>query len=200
MCPGGTVVPSASESGGTVTNGMSEFARDGENANAAVVVAVTPDDFGHGALDGVAFARSIEQKAYTLTGSYKGAGTTVGGFLDGKPEIAGTVSPTYALGCKATELRDVFPKFVTDMLEGGLQNFSRKMKCFGDKGAMLTAPETRTSSPVRITRNADMVSLSVENLYPCGEGAGYAGGIMSAAVDGLKAAMQIMSRQAPCDK
>ena len=79
-----------------------------------------------------------------------------------------TVSPTYALCCKATELRDVFPKFVTDMLEGGLQNFSRKMKCFGDKGAMLTAPETRTSSPVRITRNADMVSLSVENLYPCG--------------------------------
>ena len=148
----------------------------------------------------MAFARSIEQKAYTLTGSYKGAGTTVGGFLDGKPEIAGTVSPTYALGCKATELRDVFPKFVTDMLEGGLQNFSRKMKCFGDKGAMLTAPETRTSSPVRITRNADMVSLSVENLYPCGEGAGYAGGIMSAAVDGLKAAMQIMARQAPCDK
>lgn len=200
MCPGGTVVPSASESGGTVTNGMSEFARDGENANAAVVVAVTPDDFGHCPLDGVAFARSIEQKAYTLTGSYKGAGTTVGGFLDGKPEIAGTVSPTYALGCKATELRDVFPKFVTDMLEGGLQNFSRKMKSFGDKGAMLTAPETRTSSPVRITRNADMVSLSVENLYPCGEGAGYAGGIMSAAVDGLKAAMQIMSRQAPCDK
>ena len=179
MCPGGTVVPSASESGGTVTNGMSEFARDGENANAAVVVAVTPDDFGHCPLDGVAFARSIERKAYTLTGSYKGAGTTVGGFLDGKPEIAGTVSPTYALGCKATELRDV---------------------CFGDKCAMLTAPETRTSSPVRITRNADMVSLSVENLYPCGEGAGYAGGIMSAAVDGLKAAMQIMSRQAPCDK
>ena len=200
MCPGGTVVPSASENGGTVTNGMSEFARDGENANAAVVVAVTPDDFGHCPLDGVAFARSIEQKAYTLTGSYKGAGTTVGGFLDGKPEIAGTVSPTYALGCKATELRDVFPKFVTDMLEGGLQNFSRKMKCFGDKGAMLTAPETRTSSPVRITRNADMVSLSVENLYPCGEGAGYAGGIMSAAVDGLKAAMQIMSRQAPYNK
>ena len=119
-------MPSASESGGTVTNGMSEFARDGENANAAVVVAVTPDDFGHCPLDGVAFARSIEQKAYTLTGSYKGAGTTVGGFLDGKPEIAGTVSPTYALGCKATELRDVFPKFVTDMLEGGLQNFSRK--------------------------------------------------------------------------
>lgn len=95
-------MPSASESGGTVTNGMSEFARDGENANAAVVVAVTPDDFGHCPLDGVAFARSIEQKAYTLTGSYKGAGTTVGGFLDGKPEIAGTVSPTYALGCKAT--------------------------------------------------------------------------------------------------
>ena len=199
MCPGGTVVPSASEIGGTVTNGMSEFARDGENANAAVVVAVTPRDFGDKPLDGVEFARSIERKAYQLTGSYKGAGTTVSSFLSGSPSLDGTVRQSYSLGCEAVELREVFPKFVTDMLESGLKNFAGKMACFGDGGAMLTAPETRTSSPVRITRNADMVSLNADNLYPCGEGAGYAGGIMSAAVDGLKAAMQIMARQAPCD-
>lgn len=197
MCPGGTVVPSASEKGGVVTNGMSEFARDGENANAALVVSVTPDDFGHDPLDGVRFARQIEQNAYKLTGSYKAPSTTVSGFLNGNENSAGNVSPTYSLGTEPTELRKIFPEFVTDMLESGLKVFAGKMTCFGDGGAILTAPETRTSSPVRITRNEDMVSLSLSNLYPCGEGAGYAGGIMSAAVDGLKTALKIMESQAP---
>ena len=198
MCPGGTVVPSASESGGVVTNGMSEFARDGENANAALVVGVTPDDFGKKPLDGVNFARTIERNAFNATGSYKACGTTVKGFLDGKPTLKGGINPTYSLGLEAVDFRKIFPEFVTDMMETGLRKFTAKMKCFGDGSAMLTAPETRTSSPVRITRNPDtMTSLSCDNLYPCGEGAGYAGGIMSAAVDGIRTALKIMENIAP---
>ncbi len=197
MCPGGTVVPSASEQYGVVTNGMSEFARDGDNANAAMVVSVTPADFGKGVLDGVDFARKIEHNAYIQSGSYKACGTTVKGFLENKPSLDGAVKPTYALGLTAADYGKVFPKFVTDMMKTGLEQFSHKMKCFGDGGAMLSAPETRTSSPVRITRGENMTSLSCSNLYPCGEGAGYAGGIMSAAVDGIKAALKIMSEFAP---
>ena len=197
MCPGGTVVPSASETGGIVTNGMSEFARDGKNANAALVVSVSPDDFGHSPLDGIAFARNIEQNAYCSTGSYAAPATTVKGFLEHKPTIDSNIKPTYALGIRPVEFRDIFPKFVTDMLETGLHKFSYKMKCFGDGNAILTAPETRTSSPVRITRTKDFTSLSADNLYPCGEGAGYAGGIMSAAVDGIRVALKIMASQAP---
>lgn len=197
MCPGGTVVPSASEQGGVVTNGMSKFARDGENANAAMVVSVTPADFGKGVLDGVDFARKIEQNAYAQSESYKACGTSVKGFLEDRPSLDGTVEPSYALGLTAADYGKIFPKFVTDMMKTGLEQFSRKMKCFGDGGAMLSAPETRTSSPVRITRGEDMTSLSCSNLYPCGEGAGYAGGIMSAAVDGIKTALKIMSEFAP---
>lgn len=197
MCPGGTVVPSASEKGGVVTNGMSEFSRNGENANAAMVVSVTPDDFGKGVLDGVDFARRIEQNAYAQSGSYKACGTSVKGFLEDSPSLDGTVTPSYALGLTAADYNKIFPKFVTDMMKTGLKQFSGKMKCFGDGGAMLSAPETRTSSPVRITRGENMTSLSCTNLYPCGEGAGYAGGIMSAAVDGIKTALKIMSEFAP---
>ncbi|MBR1422055.1 MAG: NAD(P)/FAD-dependent oxidoreductase [Ruminococcus sp.] len=197
MCPGGYVVPAASESGGVVTNGMSEFARDGENANSAVVVGVTPDDYGKGILDGVDLARSVEQRAYTLTGGYKAAGTTVGGFLRGRPDIDTDLSPTYSIGLVPIEFRDLFPKFVTDMFELGINDFSHKMKCFGNMKAVLSGPETRTSSPVRITRTQELHSLSLSNLYPCGEGAGYAGGIMSAAVDGIKCALKIMENQAP---
>ncbi|MDO4943569.1 MAG: hypothetical protein Q4E74_00040 [Ruminococcus sp.] len=197
MCPGGTVVPSASEKGGVITNGMSEFARDGKNANAAVVVSVTPADFGSGVLDGVDFARKIERNAYAQSDGYKACGTTVKGFLEDKPSLNGTVAPTYVLGLTASDYGKIFPKFVTDMMKTGLNEFSRKMKCFGDGGAMLSAPETRTSSPVRITRGENMTSLSCTNLYPCGEGAGYAGGIMSAAVDGIKTALKIMSEFAP---
>lgn len=195
MCPGGVVVPAASEKGGVVTNGMSEFARDGKNANAAMVVAVTPEDFGNKPLDGVAFARTVERNAYMLTGGYKACGTTVKGFLEGKPSLASGIVPTYALGLKETEYRKLFPKFVTNMMELGLNKFKGKMRCFGDGSAILSAPETRTSSPVRITRDREELnSVSCKNLYPCGEGAGYAGGIMSAAVDGIKVALKIMSK------
>lgn len=197
MCPGGYVVPASSERGGVVTNGMSEFARDGKNANAAVVVGVSPADFGSGVLSGVDFARQIEQRAYKLTGSYKACGTTVKGFLEGRPSLDTAIVPSYSLGLIPVEYRELFPSFVTSMLERGLAEFSRKMQCFGDGSALLTAPETRTSSPVRITRTDKLCSLSAENLYPSGEGAGYAGGIMSAAVDGLRCALKLMETQAP---
>jgi hypothetical protein len=197
MCPGGFVVPSQSEENTVVTNGMSEFARDGENANAAVAVSVTPDDYGKDPLDGVKFAREIERKAFELGGrSYKAPACTVGSFLGKKGSLKGAgVDPTYAIGVTECDLHKLFPDFVSEMLEEGLRNFSHKMKCFGDMNAVMTAPETRTSSPVRITRGENMQSLTVKGLYPCGEGAGYAGGIMSAATDGMKAALKIISEE-----
>ena len=197
MCPGGVVVPAASEEGAVVTNGMSYFARNGENANSALVVSVTPKDFGSSPLSGMEFARQIEQAAFKSTNSYAAPASTVKGFLKETPDISSNISPTYALGIKPIEFRSIFPKFVTDMMSAGLNNFVNKMKCFGDGNAILTAPETRTSSPVRITRTEEMHSLSLNNLYPCGEGAGYAGGIMSAAADGIKIALKIMETQAP---
>ena len=198
MCPGGYVVPAASEEGGIVTNGMSEFARDGRNANSALVVSVSPEDFGNKPLDGMYFARRIEQNAYAQSGGYKACATSVGGFLSGKADLDTNIEPTYSLGITAADYEKIFPKQVTDMMRTGLKVFSRKMKCFGDGKALLCAPETRTSSPVRITRDKDrLTSLSCDNLYPCGEGAGYAGGIMSAAVDGLNTALKIMAEIAP---
>ena len=193
MCPGGYVVPAESEEKTIVTNGMSEFSRNGENANSAVVVSVTPKDFGDKPLDGIYFQREIETRAYKLAGEdYTAPATTLEGFLSRNPSIKSSIKGTYSRGLKAAELRDLFPVIVTDMLEMGLNDFSSKMKCFGFGDALLTAPETRTSSPVRITRTDSYYSLNCENLFPCGEGAGYAGGIMSAAVDGIKAAVQII--------
>lgn len=198
MCPGGTVVAAASEHGGVVTNGMSEFARNGENANAAVAVSVSPSDFGSGVFAGCDFARSIERRAFEMTRGYAAPATTVGGFLSGKPTLKGaSVTPTYQRGLAACELRDLFPKFVTDMLEVGLRDFAGKMHCYGDMGAVLTAPETRTSSPIRIPRLENSATAEAANLYPCGEGAGYAGGIMSAAADGMRVARQIAETYAP---
>ncbi|MDO5125543.1 MAG: NAD(P)/FAD-dependent oxidoreductase [Ruminococcus sp.] len=197
MCPGGVVVPAASEDGATVTNGMSYFARDGLNANAAMVVSVTPKDFGHAPLDGMNFARQIERNAFACVGSYSAPATTVRGFINDKPDLSSDIIPSYALGIKPVNFKNIFPEFVTNMMKTGLSVFSRKMRCFADENAILTAPETRTSSPVRITRTDELHSLSIQNLYPCGEGAGYAGGIMSAAADGIRIALKVMSTQAP---
>ena len=197
MCPGGTVVPAASEPGTVVTNGMSEYARNGENANAAVAVAVLPDDFGNSPLDGMYFARELEQRAYKLTDGVRAPAVSVGGLLNGKAVLSDKVSPTYARGVQACDFTKLFPAFVTEHLAFGVKCFSGKMRCFGSTDAILTGPETRTSSPVRVTRGSNMNSLSFDNLFPCGEGAGYAGGIMSAAVDGLRTALEIMSRFAP---
>lgn len=195
MCPGGHVVPSASEENTVVTNGMSNFVRDGENANAALVVSVSEKDYGRDILDGMNFARMIEQNAYkTAKGKISAPATTVSGFLNNQPSIKTNIVPTYDRGIHECDFSEIFPEFITNMMKEGINNFSRKMKCFSYGNAVLTAPETRTSSPIRITRNDEMCSLSVNNLYPCGEGAGYAGGIMSAAVDGIKAASAIMNK------
>lgn len=197
MCPGGTVVPAASEKNTIVVNGMSEFARNGKNANAALVVAVNKADFGNGILDGMSFARKIEQRAFKETNSYKAPATTVGGFLNGRPALSGKLEPSYAIGVVPCNLEKILPYRVCNMMKEGISAFSRKMRCFGNFDAMLTAPETRTSSPVRVLRNEHFRSISIENLYPCGEGAGYAGGITSSAVDGVKVAIAIVSELAP---
>lgn len=198
MCPGGTVVPSASEESTVVTNGMSEFARNGKNANSAIAVSVSENDFGKSPLDGMYFARELEKRAFELAGrDYKAPATTVGGFISGKPSLDTDIVPTFASGLSECDFNSLFNHKINEMLKIGLNDFGRKMHCFKNKNAVMTAPETRTSSPLRILRNDQMTSLSLKNLYPCGEGAGYAGGIMSAAVDGINAAYKIMERYSP---
>ncbi|MCM1577441.1 MAG: hypothetical protein NC078_01415 [Ruminococcus sp.] len=197
MCPGGTVVPSQSEAGTVVTNGMSYYARDGVNANAAVVAAVSPEDFGKRPLDGVDFAAGIERRAFEAAGGdYSAPGCTVGAFLEKRVSLKNTcVTPTYARGVVPCDLDGIFPSFVTEKMREGLRVFARRMEAFGDPSAVLTAPETRTSSPVRIPRRTDMNSVSLKGLYPCGEGAGYAGGIMSAAADGIRQALAVIEEK-----
>lgn len=190
MCPGGYVVPSQSEEKTVLTNGMSLSSRSGENANSAVVVSVSPSDFGNHPLDGVKFAREIEKRAYRLTGGYSAPCMSVKGFLGDCKDIKTNIKPTYSLGTCYTDLTKLFPSRIIRLMKEGLSDFSKKMSCFSD--GLLTGPETRTSSPVRIPRNSDMTAVGIQNLYPTGEGAGYAGGIMSAAVDGIKAAVMIM--------
>lgn len=199
MCPGGTVVPSASSYDTVVTNGMSEFSRDEKNANSAVVVSVTPDDFGKNALSGVDFQLSLEKKAFQLGGkNYKAIGSTVGNFLNDKKGLdIKSVIPSYSLGVTDCDFRDVFPEFVVDMLKKGLTKFNNRLKGFADSDAVMTGVETRTSSPIRIIRKDNLQSSLIDGLYPCGEGAGYAGGIMSASVDGIKIAEEIMKIYKP---
>ncbi len=200
MCPGGTVMASASEYGGVVTNGMSEYARAGKNANAALAVTVTPEDCRRMGMDGVAFQRHYEQLAYAAGGkNYRAPAQTVGDFLTGKVGTSPTkVSPTYRDGnVTLCDLHTVLPPYVGDLLEKGLRAFDRKIKGFADPATMLTGVETRTSAPLRILRNGETyTSPNCENLYPCGEGAGYAGGITSAAVDGMHCACALMQRYA----
>ena len=194
MCPGGEVVPSASEEGGIVTNGMSYFNRDGENANSALLVNVTPEDLeGEDVLEGCKFQRRIEEKAYNLSGGYYAPCQSVGDFLYGTDDEM-TVTPTYRPGVKKINLCDILPDFITDAMKEGIIAFDKKLKGFADRGAVLTAPETRSSSPVRIVRKDDDFMSNISGIYPCGEGAGYAGGIMTAAVDGIKIAESIMGR------
>jgi len=196
MCPGGSVVAAASEDGGVVTNGMSLSRRDGENANAALLVTLTPEDFpGEGVLAGMYWQREIEQRAFVYGGSdYSAPAQTVGDFLNGKPSTgAGEVKPTYLPGVKWGDIREVLPKKITDTIASAIPELAKKLRGFDDADAVLTAPETRSSSPVRILRGEDLQS-SVKGLYPCGEGAGYAGGITSAAVDGVRCAEKIIEK------
>ncbi len=188
MCPGGYVVAAASEEGGVVTNGMSYADRDGENANAALLVTLNPADFpGNGALAGMYWQRQIEQKAYAVAGGgYKAPAQRVGDFLQGVPSAgAGDVKPTYRPGVTWCDLRSVLPEKITCALQEALPLLDGNLKGFSQPDAVLTAPETRSSSPVRIVRNEKKESVGLSGLYPAGEGAGYAGGIMSAAIDGI---------------
>ena len=197
MCPGGTVVPAASAEGQVVTNGMSEYKRDGKNANAALVVSVGPADFGDGVFAGMEFQQELESRAFALSGGYRGCGATVGDFLEGKKGLhLGRVRPSYALGLAPIDFDALYPARITGMMRDGIRLFDRKIRGFASADAVLTGPETRTSSPVRICRGEDFSSPSARGLYPCGEGAGYAGGIMSAAVDGLRVARWILENYA----
>ena len=191
MCPGGVVVPAASERGGLVTNGMSEHARDGKNANCALVVSVSPGDFGS-AEGAISFQRKLEQSAFTLGGgNYCAPVQTVGQFL-GKGSGPGRVQPSYHIGTISADFTGIFEREIVDMLKLGITAFGRKLAGFDCPDAILTAVESRTSSPVRIPRGLDMQCAEIRGLYPCGEGAGYAGGIMSAAVDGISAAQMLV--------
>ena len=204
MCPGGFVVASSSEENTVVTNGMSEYARDAQNANAALVVSVDTADYGSGVLDGIAFQRQLEHKAFCLGGSdYRAPAQSVKSFLEqSSPDLSmASTTPSFSCGVKEANLRSAFPEQINTMLEQGMRRFNRKLPGFADADAVITGIETRTSSPVRITRNPDTLqALGLSGLYPCGEGAGYAGGIVSAAVDGVRVAEQVMSIYAPLEE
>ena len=194
VCPGGQVVAAASEAGRVVTNGMSELARDGENINGGLLVSVTPEDFGGtDVLAGVAFQRRLEEAAYALGGGgYAAPAQTVGDFLAHRPSIGpGKVTPTYRPAVRWCDLHDCLPPFVCAALEEALPLLEKKLHGFAAPDAVLTAVETRSSSPVRIVRD-DTYQTALRGLYPCGEGAGYAGGILSAAADGMRCAEQII--------
>ena len=193
MCPGGTVVAATSELGRVVTNGMSQYSRNERNANSALVVDVAPGDFPdspHPALAGIAFQRHWESLAFTAGGgNYAAPAQKVGDFLAGRPSTTlGAVAPSYTPGIKMTDLSLCLPDYVVATLREALPAFGKKIKGFDMSDALLTGVETRTSSPVRIPRNQKYESLNTRGLFPAGEGAGYAGGILSAAVDGIEVA------------
>ena len=191
MCPGGYVVAAASEEGGVVTNGMSLADRDGQNANAALLVTLNPKDFpSDDPLAGMYWQQEIEKKAFLAGGSnYRAPAQRVGDFLAGRPSAgAGKVEPTYRPGVTWCDLHDVLPGKITGALKEALPQLDGSLKGFADPDSVLTAPETRSSSPVRILRDESKQSTGLRGLYPAGEGAGYAGGIMSAAIDGIQCA------------
>ena len=203
MCPGGEVMAAASEEGGVVVNGMSHYARDGRNSNAAVAVSVKLEDIeaynGSAVLGAIEFQRKIERAAFLEGGKDYGAPIqTVGDFLEGKEGSEPTlITPTYMNGerCKLSNMDRVLPDFITARLRAGLLSFDKKIKGYARPEAILTGAETRTSSPLRILRGEDLVAIGKNNIYPCGEGAGYAGGITSAAVDGIKVARAILTKK-----
>ena len=195
MCPGGYVVAAASEEGGVVTNGMSYADRNGENANAALLVTLNPEIFPYpGNLGGMHWQREIEQSAFKLSGSYRAPAQKVGDFLSGRASTgAGAVAPSYRPGVFWCDLHQVLPEVITKALEEAIPALEGNLAGFSHPEAVLTAPETRSSSPVRILRDESRQS-KLRGLYPCGEGAGYAGGIMSAAVDGILTAEAVLER------
>jgi uncharacterized protein len=190
MCPGGTVVAATSEAGHVVTNGMSQYSRNERNANSGIVVGVTPDDYPGHPLAGIDFQREWEANAYKLGGeTYQAPGQLVGDFLANRSSSAfGSVLPSYTPGVHLGDLSTALPDYAIAAMREALPAFDKKIKGFAMADAVLTGVETRTSSPIRIKRNAHYQSVNIWGLYPAGEGAGYAGGILSAAVDGIKVA------------
>jgi uncharacterized protein len=192
MCPGGTVVAAASEPGRVVTNGMSQYSRNERNANAGIVVGITPEqDYPGDPLAGMELQRKLEEKAYALGGNnYAAPGQLVGDFINGKPSTEfGAVQPSYTPGVHLTDLSSALPEFAISAIREALPEFAKQIKGFDLPDAILTGVETRTSSPIRIKRNDDdLQSINTKGLYPTGEGAGYAGGILSAGVDGIRIA------------
>lgn len=202
MCPGGYVMASASEEGGVVTNGMSEYSRDGVNSNSAMLVSVTPEDFGNDIGRAIEFKRMLERQAFSLGGgNYYAPVITVDDFKKkrclAEPK---RILPTYMDGgVRLAPIYDAMPQFLYDGLMRGLEAFSHRLECFSDGDAVMTGFETRTSAPLRIMRTDKMTVPGHDRIYPCGEGAGYAGGITSAACDGIHAAEKIIGRFAPTD-
>ncbi|GAB7543744.1 NAD(P)/FAD-dependent oxidoreductase [Cupriavidus sp. 8B] len=190
MCPGGTVVAAASEPGRVVTNGMSQYIRAERNANAGIVVGITPEDFPGGPLAGIAFQRHWEERAFELGGrNYNAPAQLVGDFIARRPSTAmGSVEPSYKPGVTPTDLSSALPDYIIEAIREALPELDKKIAGFAMHDAVLTGVETRTSSPLRIRRKDNYQSMNVEGLYPAGEGAGYAGGIYSAAIDGIEVA------------
>jgi len=190
MCPGGTVVAAASEEHGVVTNGMSQYSRAERNANSAIVVGIDPSDYPGNPLAGIDFQRALERNAYVLGGSnYDAPAQKVGNFLQGtSSETVGSVVPSFQPGIKLTDLSKALPDFCIEAIREAIPVFNRKIKGFALEDALLTGVETRTSAPICIKRGKDFQSINTQGLYPAGEGAGYAGGILSAAIDGIKVA------------
>lgn len=190
MCPGGVVVPAASERGGVVVNGMSDFARDGKNSNSALMVQLSRADYGERLFDGMDFQRRLEQAAFAAGGkTYRAPCQRFGDFAkDRLSEKFGEVLPTYAAGVEFAPLSEVLPKVAVMALKAAVPDMGRKLKGFDCADALFTGVESRFSSPVRIVRGADRQSVSLKGLYPCGEGSGYSGGITSSAADGIKTA------------
>ncbi|MEG4457243.1 NAD(P)/FAD-dependent oxidoreductase [Microcoleus sp. N9_A1] len=190
MCPGGLVVAAASEPGRLVTNGMSQYSRNERNANSGIVVGITPEDYPGHPLAGIEFQRRLEERAFELGGgTYNAPGQLVGDFLANRPSTAlGSVQPSYTPGVVMTDLSESLPDYAIAAIREALPAFDKQIKGFAMDDAVLTGVETRTSSPIRIKRREDYQSLNTEGLYPAGEGAGYAGGILSAGIDGIKVA------------
>ncbi|OYY04146.1 MAG: hypothetical protein B7Y73_04995 [Acidocella sp. 35-58-6] len=200
MCPGGTVVAATSEPGRVVTNGMSQYSRNERNANAGIVVGITPADYPGDILAGVAFQRQWESAAYVAGGSsYAAPGQLVGDFIAGRPSKAlGDVIPSYKPGVTPTDLASTLPDYAIAAIREALPAFDRQIRGFARHDAVLTGVETRTSSPIRITRGKNLQSLNTTGLFPAGEGAGYAGGILSAGVDGIKIAQAVVESLTAC--
>jgi uncharacterized FAD-dependent dehydrogenase len=190
MCPGGTVVAATSEAGHVVTNGMSQYSRNERNANAGLVVGIAPEDYPGHPLAGIAFQRHWEARAFAAGGgNYCAPVQLVGDFLAQRPSSApGSVVPSYTPGTRMTDIRACLPDYAVEAIREALPAFAKQIKGYAMADAVLTGVESRTSSPIRIKRNARLQSINVGGLYPAGEGAGYAGGILSAAVDGIEVA------------